>query len=555
MSAVDPVPVLRVRELSVAYRVRRRTVPAVRGVSFDVHRGEVVAVVGESGSGKTTTAGAVTGLLPATASVSAGTVELGGQDITGWSDTRMETVRGARIGLVPQDPTVSLNPTKRIGEQIAEVLRIHGRADRRAAAAAAVEILRHSGFRDPERRAAQYPHELSGGMRQRVLIGIATACSPELLIADEPTSALDVTVQRTVLDQLAATAARTGSATLLVTHDLGVAGERADRILVMRDGRIVEQGPVDEVLGEPRDPYTRQLIAAAPSTRSPRLRAAGAVATGPGAPAGPVRPGEPPAVRIDRLTKDYPAGGRRAVFRAVDDVSLTIAPGTTFALVGESGSGKSTVARCVARLVEASTGSVELFGRDVTRLAGAELRRLRARVQLVHQNPFAALNPRLDVQRIIADPLRAFRTGDRRHRATAVAELLDDVGLPRSFGTRRPAELSGGQRQRVAIARAVALRPDLLVLDEPVSALDVSVQAQVLQLLVDLQARLGLTYLLISHDLGVVAQASDTVGVMAGGRLVETGPTAEVYRNPSSEHTRALLDAIPGRRTAGGSTR
>jgi peptide/nickel transport system ATP-binding protein len=536
-------PVLRVRDLTVGYSGRGRRVAAVRGVSFEVGVGEVVAVVGESGSGKTTTANAVIGLLPPAAQVAGGGIELLGEDITNWSDRRMQTVRGARIGYVPQDPTVSLNPSKRIGHQIGDVLRIHGRADRRGAAARAVEILRLVGLSEPDRRVGQYPHELSGGMRQRVLIGMALACDPQLLIADEPTSALDVTVQRRVLDLLADLTARAGTAMLLVTHDLGVAAERADRILVMRDGELVEQGPAARVLEEPQHPYTRGLIAAAPSLSSARLR--------PAAAPGRARfdDGEP-VVRVRDLVTDYPAHGRGQALRAVDGVSFDVRRGTTFALVGESGSGKSTVARTVARLVDAGSGTVELFGHDVTRLRGAELRALRARVQIVHQNPYAALNPRLSVREILVDPLRAYRIGDRATRRRAADELLDDVALPRALGDRRPAELSGGQRQRVAIARALALRPDLVVLDEPVSALDVSVQAQVLALLVELQARHDLTYLLVSHDLAVVRQVSDQVGVMAAGRLVEVGPTEAVFGSPIAEHTRALLDAIPKPRAA-----
>jgi peptide/nickel transport system ATP-binding protein len=515
-------PVLRVRDLTVGYSGRGRRVAAVRGVSFEVGVGEVVAVVGESGSGKTTTANAVIGLLPPAAQVAGGGIELLGEDITNWSDRRMQTVRGARIGYVPQDPTVSLNPSKRIGHQIGDVLRIHGRADRRGAAVRAVEILRLVGLSEPERRVGQYPHELSGGMRQRVLIGMALACDPQLLIADEPTSALDVTVQRRVLDLLADLTARAGTAMLLVTH---------------------EQGPAARVLEEPQHPYTRALIAAAPSLSSARLR--------PAATPGRARldDGEP-VVRVRDLVTDYPAHGRGQALRAVDGVSFDVPRGTTFALVGESGSGKSTVARTVARLVDAGSGTVELFGRDVTRLRGAELRALRARVQIVHQNPYAALNPRLSVREILVDPLRAYRIGDRIARRRAADELLDDVALPRALGDRRPAELSGGQRQRVAIARALALRPDLVVLDEPVSALDVSVQAQVLALLVELQARHDLTYLLVSHDLAVVRQVSDQVGVMATGRLVEVGPTEAVFGSPTAEHTRALLDAIPKPRAA-----
>ncbi|KQY47576.1 ABC transporter ATP-binding protein [Cellulomonas sp. Root137] len=528
-------PVLQVEGLQVTYRTRHEDVPAVRGVDLRIDAGEVVAVVGESGSGKSTLAHAVIGLLPRGGSITGGRVLLGGEDLAGWSEKQLQRVRGRSVGLVPQDPTVSLNPVKRIGEQIAEVLRTHGLADRRSAAAQAVQILARSGITDPELRARQYPHELSGGMRQRVLIGIAFACSPHLVIADEPTSALDVTVQRTVLDHLAEVTAEHGTSVLFITHDLGVAAERADRIVVMQHGLVVEEGPTARVLHAPTHAYTRQLLEAAPSLHGARLAPRRPVV----APAGP--PGD--VLRLEHVTKEFRVG--RAPFRAVDDVTLGLARGTTLGVVGESGSGKSTLARIALRLVEPTSGTVRIDGEDVTHTSGARLRALRRRVQLVYQNPYASLDPRLSVERIITEPLHAFGIGDRAERTRRALELLDQVALPRTVADRGAAELSGGQRQRVAIARALALRPELLVLDEPVSALDVSVQRQILQLLVDLQAELGLSYLLISHDLAVVRQISDTVAVLHQGRLVEAGPTADLFDRPQAEHTRALLDAIP----------
>jgi len=529
-------PALEVRGLGVAYRPRRRgeLVEAVRGVDLTIEPGQIVALVGESGSGKSTVAGAITGLLPPNAVVHAGRVLLAGDDITGLQGRRANAIRGARIGHVPQDPGVALNPMHRIGDQIAEVLRIHRRADRRGAKQRAIEILERVGIPDPGLRARQYPHELSGGMRQRVLIGIALACRPELVIADEPTSALDVTVQRAILDLFDELVAEVGASVLLITHDLGVAGERADLIAVMNRGRIVETGRPRDVLVTPQDDYTQRLIAAAPSLSS---RAADR------RPAAPVD--APPLVQAHDLVKEFRSrqdGGR---FRAVDDVSFAIRRGTTFALVGESGSGKTTTARMIARLETPTAGTITFDGIDITSLRGDALRQLRRRVQVVYQNPYASLDPRHSVARIVTEPLRAFRHGDRASRRRRALELLEQVALDPAIADRRPAELSGGQRQRVAIARAISIEPELVVLDEPVSALDVSVQAQILELLADLQRRLGLSYLFVSHDLAVVRQIADDVGVMQGGRLVEAGPVAEIFEHPTAPYTVQLLEAIP----------
>ena len=519
---------LDVRDLRVSYR---SSGPAVRGIDLQVQAGEVVAVVGESGSGKSTTAHAVLGLLAAGGRVDGGQVLFDGQDLVGLGERRLRAVRGREIGLVPQDPTVSLNPVKRIGEQVAEVLIIHALADRRTAALDAVELLAAAGLPDPELRARQFPHHLSGGMRQRVLVAIALAAKPKLLIADEPTSALDVTVQRQILDLIEQATRESGTAVLLVTHDLGIAAERASRLIVMSDGRVVETGPTADVLSDPQHEYTRTLLSAVP-----RIDAA---------PARPRRTDGRPLLVVEDLAKDFPLGRGRTL-RAVDGVSFQVHAGETFALVGESGSGKSTTARLVLRLTDPTAGTVTFDGRDVTRVSGRTLRDLRRHVQVVYQNPFASLDPRFTVAQIVEEPLRVFRVGSRTSRRDRARDLLTRVALPESVLQRRPAELSGGQRQRVAIARALSLQPSLVVCDEPVSALDVSVQAQVLELFAELQDELGLAYLFISHDLAVVRQLADHVGVMQAGRLVEAGPADEIFAAPSHPYTRELLAAVPG---------
>ncbi|MFF0815097.1 dipeptide ABC transporter ATP-binding protein [Rhodococcus sp. NPDC003318] len=525
-------PLLTVSGLHVAYGDANDPVAAVDGVDLTVSRGEVVAVVGESGSGKSTTAHAIIGLLSGSGRVIGGTVTFDGQRLDTLSDRAFEKVRGVRIGLVPQDPTTSLNPVIRIGDQIAEVLRIHGVADRRSAKVEALRILDEAGIDNPELRAGQYPQDLSGGQRQRVLIGIALACHPDLVIADEPTSALDVTVQRRILDHLDARIAERGTAVLLITHDLGVAADRADRIVVMQRGRVVEAGPTRQVLDDPQHEYTRSLLAAAPSLAD-----------------GPVRPDRgaaAPLLSVSAVSKTFRVD-RRHSLDAVRNVSFEVPRGRTLSLVGESGSGKSTVARIAIRLETATSGTVRFDGEDITGLRGRDLRALRRRVQIVHQNPYAALNPKLRIRDIVAEPLGAFGIGTRSERVRRVGELLDHVALSATHLDRRPAELSGGQRQRVEIARALALQPDLLVLDEPVSALDVSVQAQILDLLTELQDELGLSYLFISHDLAVVRQISDNVAVMRAGEVVEFGSTADIFDSPQHEYTRVLLDAIPGK--------
>jgi peptide/nickel transport system ATP-binding protein len=526
---VTTTELLEIRELSVSYRTRSGLVPAVHGVNLTVQAGQIVAVVGESGSGKSTTAHAAIGLLPRGGRIDAGRITFAGKDLTGLSEKGWRAIRGSEIALIPQDPTVSLNPVHRIGDQVAEVLLIHHLATKRSAAAEAVELLRRAGIARPEIRARQYPHELSGGLRQRALVAIALAGRPRLIIADEPTSALDVTVQRQILDHIEELSRESNTAVLLITHDLGVASDRASTIAVMSEGTVVEAGPSREILAAPAQPYTRRLLAAAPSLSSTPLRARRDAGTD-------------ILVAVAGLTKSF----ARSV-RAVDDVSFTVSRGRTLALVGESGSGKTTTARMVLGLETPSAGTISFDGKDITHLGGEELRRLRRRFQLVYQNPYASLNPRFSISEVVSEPLRAFGIGSKVERRAKAAELIDQVALPASVLRRRPAELSGGQRQRAAIARALALSPELVVCDEPVSALDVSVQAQILELLVGLQHELGLTYLFISHDLAVVRQIADHVGVMRDGRLIELGPADDVLGAPREDYTKELLAAIPGR--------
>ncbi|MFD8092112.1 dipeptide ABC transporter ATP-binding protein [Streptomyces malaysiensis] len=564
-------PLLSIRGLEVSYRTGDGAPPAVRGVDLDIAPGEVLALVGESGSGKSTTAHAVIGLLPPGGRVDGGRILFDGTDLAAAGERELRARRGRDIGLIPQDPMVSLNPVQRIGRQVAEVLLIHGLADRASAPAEAVRILGQAGLPDPEVRARQYPHELSGGMRQRVLIAIAVAARPRLVIADEPTSALDVTVQRRILDHIETLTRQAGTAVLLITHDLGVAADRARRIAVMSEGRIVETGRTRDVLTAPRHPYTRRLLASAPSVATERARArvrvrvrvreeapadgpSGAGAEGAGAGGTGAEGAGADLVVADLivaegLVKEFAARGRAPV-RAVDAVDFRIRRGECFALVGESGSGKSTTARMVARLTDPTEGRIRFDGQDITALSGRALRRLRRRVQLVYQNPYSSLDPRRSVADAVTEPLRAFRVGDRAARLPRAAELLDRVALPATTLRRRPGELSGGQRQRVAIARALALGPDLVICDEPVSALDVSVQARILELLAEFQRDLGLSYLFISHDLAVVRQIADRVGVMRDGRLLETGTTDRVFAAPSHPYTEELLAAIPGGRHA-----
>ena len=551
--APDTAPLLQIRDLDVAFRSSTGMVPAVRGANLTIYPGQSVAVVGESGSGKSTMAHAVIGLLPGTGRVTGGQILFEGRDVAHLRDKEMTALRGSRIGLVPQDPMSNLNPVWSIGYQVKEALRANNVVPGKEVDQKVLDLLTQAGLPDAAHRARQYPHEFSGGMRQRALIAIGMAAHPSLLIADEPTSALDVTVQRVILDHLQSLTREQGTAMLFITHDLGLAAERAEHLVVMHRGRVVESGPSLEILQEPRHPYTRRLVQAAPSLASQRIEAAHArgikvtedelLGAGLGATATDA------VIRVENLTKVFSvrgAKGKAKELKAVDDVSFTLREGTTLALVGESGSGKSTVANIVLNLIDPTSGKVYHHGTDLSTLGKADLFALRRRLQPVFQNPYGSLDPMRSVFSSVEEPLRVHRVGSRKEREARVAELLDMVALPRSAMRRYPGELSGGQRQRVAVARALALRPEVVVLDEAVSALDVLVQSQILMLLSNLQSELGLSYLFITHDLAVVRLLADDVVVMEKGKVVESGPSDELFANPRQEYTQRLIAAVPG---------
>ncbi|NEB05694.1 ABC transporter ATP-binding protein [Streptomyces sp. SID13726] len=505
---------------------------AVDGLSFSLADGAALALVGESGSGKSTVASALLGLHRGTGARVSGSVEVAGVDVQQASDDELRRLRGAKAAMVFQDPLSSLDPYYAIGDQIAEVHRVHTRVSRRAARARAVEVLDRVGIPDAPRRSRSRPHEFSGGMRQRALIAMALACEPDLLIADEPTTALDVTVQAQILDLLHTLRQETGMGLLLVTHDVGVAAESVDDVLVMRHGRAVEHGPVGTVLGAPAEAYTRELLAAVPRVDAPRA---------PSGASGDV------VLEAKGLRREFGRG--KKAFAAVDDVSLTIHRGETLGVVGESGSGKTTLGRMLVGLLEPTAGEV----RDEARTRVG----VNPAVQMVFQDPVSSLNPRRSVGESIADPLRARGMGvapfersrergrDEKRIRGRVTELLERVGLEGAHYDRYPHEFSGGQRQRVGIARALAADPRVIVCDEPVSALDVTTQAQVVALLGELQRELGLALVFVAHDLAVVRQVSDRVAVMRRGRIVEQGPADEVYDNPQDPYTKQLLAAVP----------
>jgi peptide/nickel transport system ATP-binding protein len=607
-------PILEITDLRTEIRLRKGTVHAVDGISLTVAPGECLGIVGESGCGKSMTALSVMRLLPSGGHIAAGSIVLDGTDITALSEEQMEKIRGNVAGMVFQDPMTSLNPTMKIGDQIAESVRVHRGVDHKAALERAVEVLGLVGMPQPKERLNDYPHQLSGGMRQRAMIAMALANEPKLLIADEPTTALDVTIQAQILHLLQDLKDRLGMAMLLITHDMGVIAGHADRVSVMYAGRIVETADLATVFRRMRHPYTQALLASIPRLSQDQRKVLHAIpgmppdlaqpppgcrfaprcsgatdecrteeplltdaepghrfacwhpTDGPlpladiGAsglqlaarPAERATPGNGTAALLElrNLVKEYPVTSgllqrRMASVKAVSDISFSVSAGTTFGLVGESGSGKTTVGKMIVALERPNSGTVLLDGRDVPKLHGAELRHMRPDLQLMFQDPYLSLDPRMRVGSIIAEPLALQHVGNRSAQRERVLELLGEVGLPRNAVERYPHEFSGGQRQRIGLARALTLNPRLIVADEPVSALDVSIRAQVLNLMKRLQASHGLTYVVISHDLSVVKYMADRIGVMYLGKLVEIGSGQDIYQRPAHPYTAGLIAAIP----------
>ncbi|MGD9618672.1 MAG: ABC transporter ATP-binding protein [Mycolicibacterium sp.] len=530
---------LEIRDLQVDFAVDKTWVPAVRGVDLDLAPGEVLALVGESGSGKSTLAMAVPGLLADNARLS-GSIRLDGSELVNADERTLTAVRGGQVGVVFQEPMTAFNPVYTIGWQIIEAIRMHRDVSSKVARTRAVELLELVEMPEPDKRIHYYPHQLSGGQRQRAMIAQALACDPALLIADEPTTALDVTVQAEILDLLRDLRARVDAAILLITHDMGVVADLADRIMVMKDGAVVESAASLTLFSDPQHPYTRSLLAAVPHLGAGRVQVDGPAPAPEPAP----EPAPVPALSLCAATIEFKSG-RKGTFRAVDGVDLDVGSGEVVGLVGESGSGKSTLGKAAIGLVRLTSGSVRLAGTDITRLSQRGLREPRRMVGVVFQDPGSSLNPRWPVGQAIAEPL-ALHTGlSKAGRAARVEELLDQVHLSRSLRNRYPHQLSGGQRQRVGIARALALSPALVIADEPTSALDVSVQARVLKLLRELQAEHGFACLFISHDLAVVEELADRIAVMQNGRLVESGPAEAVLRSPTASYTARLIASVP----------
>ncbi len=537
-------PVLSIKDLVVEFPFRDDVFRAVDGVSFDIMPGEIVGVVGESGAGKSMTGSAVIGLIERPGHIAGGEIRLKGERIDNLPEAARAKLRGKRIGMVFQDPLTSLNPLYTVGEQLVETIRTHLPLSEAQARQKAIDLLAEAGIPKAAERIDSYPHQFSGGMRQRVVIALAIAAEPELIIADEPTSALDVSVQAQIIKVLKKLCSSHGAAVMLITHDMGVIAQTADRMVVMHQGRVVETGTVGDIIRRPREPYTVKLINSIPTIqRQDGAPAPAEVANDHGA-----------YVQVKNLIRDFEIGGgsftkllpgKTQVFRAVNDVSFSIPRGETFGLVGESGSGKSTCAKMIVGLLRPTSGHITVDGHDIW-AGGAGHQERRKRVQMIFQDPYASLNPRWRVADIIAEPMRTL--GIARNRAEVddrVAELLRRVRLDPSVMRKFPHEFSGGQRQRIAIARALSSQPEFIVCDEPTSALDVSVQAQVLELMSELQAEFGLTYLLISHNLAVVRQMSTAVGVLHNGVMVEKGPTDAIFDNPQADYTRMLLDAVP----------
>jgi peptide/nickel transport system ATP-binding protein len=556
----DQQNLIEVRDLKVRFRLdKTQTFDAVKGVSFDVPKNSTVALVGESGSGKSVSAMAIMGLLPPeSAMVLPGSrVMYGGRDLLKETREGLQKLRGREISMIFQEPMTSLNPVFTVGDQIAEVLRLHMGLSRAQARARTIEVLHEVGIPEPKLRVNSYPHQLSGGQQQRVMIAMAIACEPKLLIADEPTTALDVTIQKQILDLMAGLKQRHQMSVLFITHDLAMVGEIADQVVVMQSGEVREAGSVADIFQNAQHPYTKALLECRPrlDRRPMRLpviedfiRSQGQPVSLPERTRG-VTAGDPIILQVRNLSKEFKlrqgAFGHRA-FKAVDHVSFELARGKTLGLVGESGSGKTTVGLTLMRLVDASGGEVLFEGADLLKLTRAEMMPYKRRIQIIFQNPYASLNPRFTVGNILMEPMLIHGIGiDLEERSRMVYSLLDKVGLTRAAFNKYPHEFSGGQRQRIAIARCLTMKPDVLICDESVSALDVSIQAQVLNLLQDLQDEFGMSYIFISHDLAVVKYISDQVMVMHNGEIVEMAGSDDIYLHPQQEYTRKLLSAIP----------
>jgi peptide/nickel transport system ATP-binding protein len=524
---------LRVDGLTVAYGDQT----VVHDVSFELARGQSLALIGESGSGKTTIARTVLRLLRPEARVKAGQIQFNRRDVLGLGERQFRPLRGRELGFVPQDPSNALNAVRTIGSQALEAAALLPGGDAAARRQRVLETFRQVGLTDPDRVWKSYPHQLSGGMLQRVLIGLAVLPRPALIVADEPTSGLDVTIQKRILDLFSELKESLGIGVLFITHDLAVAAERADSLVVLKDGVVQERGPAAQVFAAPTSEYARELQADVPAVNPDRYRTAD-----PGPAQSQAKSGAT-QIEVRSLSKTFAVGARTV--RAVDDISFSVRRGSTHALVGESGSGKTTAARLLLGLEQPDAGEIMIGDQSVRAHSRGQWRVLRRHLQLVYQNPFTSLDPTWRLERIVREPLDRYRVGGKAERADRVKEVLDAVGLPASLLRRRPTHLSGGQRQRVAIARALVLRPDVVVLDEPTSALDVTVQAGIIELLFRLQRELGLTYLFVSHDLSLVRQLADTVSVLQGGRVVEDGPVQEIFTRPQHRYTEALLDAIP----------
>jgi peptide/nickel transport system ATP-binding protein len=536
-SAEDDGPVLEVEDLNVSFWVDGEWFPAARNVSYYVDAGEVLAIVGESGSGKTQSSMSLIGLLPPNGRAT-GSAKLNGEELIGLKGAALRRVRGKEIAVIFQEPMTALNPVYTIGFQIVETLRSHFIMSPKDAKARAIELLKLVEIPEPERRFDAFPHQLSGGQRQRAMIAQALACEPRLLIADEPTTALDVTVQAEILKLMRELRERVNAGIVLITHDMGVVADMADRIVVMQNGQVVETGTADQIFTSPQHPYTQQLLSSVPhfGTYSVEERAEPETAVGADAQR---------VMTAENLVVEYPKRGNQPVFRAVDEVSLTLDAGEVLGLVGESGSGKTTIGRAVVGLLPVAGGKLEVTGIDMNGASAKDLRPLRDQVGIVFQDPGSSLNPRFPVGESIGEPLFLHRKLKGKALSAEIERLLDSVQLQRGFRNRYPHELSGGQRQRVGIARALALEPRLLVADEPTSALDVSVQARVLDLFQELQREQGFACLFISHDLGVVEMLADRIAVMHYGKIVELGLAEQVVRNPQDDYTRRLVSAVP----------